>query len=93
MATQQRLNAIVHGRVQGVNFRYYTQQQAQRLGLVGWVKNRADTTVEVVAEGSPAQLAALLDWLHEGSPHARVDEVEVFWQEATGEFSAFTVRY
>jgi acylphosphatase len=88
-----RLHAIVHGLVQGVNFRAYTEREAQRLGVVGWVMNRRDRTVEVTAEGTQATLDSLLSWLHQGSPAARVESVDADWQTATGEFTDFTTRY
>ncbi len=89
----QRMTAIVHGRVQGVNFRYFTLQEARRLGLTGWVANRPDGTVEVVAEGPENALASLERWLHRGSPAARVERVDVQWSPASGEFSRFQIRY
>ncbi|HEY75664.1 MAG TPA: acylphosphatase [Thermoflexia bacterium] len=88
-----RLHAVVEGRVQGVNFRYYTVRTARRLGLTGWVANRWDGTVETVAEGPRAALEAFLDFLHEGSPAARVTRVNARWERPTGEFTDFTVRY
>lgn len=89
----QRLHARVHGRVQGVSFRHYTTQQARMLGLTGWVANRADRTVEVVAEGDKPSLDALLRWLHQGPPAARVIRVEHEWLQASGEFTRFQVDY
>jgi acylphosphatase len=88
-----RLHAIVNGIVQGVNFRYYTSRQAQSLGVTGWVANRWDGAVEVVAEGTRAQLQALLHWLGHGPPSATVTGVEADWEQATGEFRSFTVQY
>jgi acylphosphatase len=88
-----RLHAIVSGIVQGVNFRYYTARQAQSLGVTGWVANRWDGAVEVVAEGTRAQAQSLLDWLQHGPPSANVTGVEENWERATGEFAAFNVRY
>lgn len=93
MSDQRRLHAIVHGRVQGVSFRYYTTTAAQRLGVSGWVLNHPERTVEVTAEGTQAQLEALLDFLHRGPPEAEVTQVEVEWSAASGEFQGFTVRY
>ncbi len=90
---QQRLHAIISGRVQGVSFRHYTTLKANELGITGWVMNRQDGRVEVSAEGSRETLQALLDFLHEGSPHARVETVEAQWLEASGEFSDFGARY
>lgn len=90
---QARLHAVVSGTVQGVNFRYYTARQAEMLGVTGWVANRWDGTVEVVAEGTRADLQALLDWLEHGPPSAHVDNVVPAWEEPAGEFESFRVRY
>lgn len=89
---QQRLHALVSGRVQGVNFRHYTVQTAHQIGLSGWVHNRADGRVEAVAEGTRRQLERFADFLHTGSPSAHVDEVQLDWRRATGEFDGFSVR-
>jgi acylphosphatase len=95
VATEEklRLRAIVRGIVQGVNFRYYTQQQARRLGLRGYVRNRGDGTVEVVAEGSRRALEELYTWLHSGPPMAEVWEVDADWGAPTGSEVAFEVRH
>ncbi|MCD6554143.1 MAG: acylphosphatase [Anaerolineae bacterium] len=90
---QVRLHAVVHGRVQGVNFRYYTALEARRLGVVGYVRNRWDGTVEVVAEGERSLVEQLLAFLHRGPRWARVERVDVQWQAPTGEFRRFEVRY
>lgn len=87
----QCLHAIVHGQVQGVNFRYYTLLQAQTLELCGWVRNRPDGTVEVMAEGPRAALEDLLDYVRHGPSHARVDRVDVEWREPAGKFVQFQV--
>ncbi len=71
-----RTHLRVEGQVQGVYFRVSTQAEAQRLGLTGWVRNRRDGTVEVVAEGPTAQVESLLAWAHQGPPASRVDRVE-----------------
>lgn len=89
----KRIEAVVHGMVQGVSFRHYTQQEARRLSLVGWVKNERDRTVRVVAEGSEAALQQLVAWLHVGSPYGRVDKVDVIWSSARDEFKDFGVRW
>ncbi len=88
-----RLHAIVHGIVQGVNFRYYTRLRAETLRLSGWVANRSDGTVEVVAEGPQSAVEALLAFLQQGPPAARVDYVETYWERPTGEFRGFRIRY
>lgn len=88
-----RLRAIVSGRVQGVNFRWYTVQQARALGLVGTVRNLPSGEVEVVAEGDKDRLQSLLRFLHRGPSAARVDSVDVTWSSPTGEFSRFDVSW
>ncbi|MCB8919298.1 MAG: acylphosphatase [Ardenticatenaceae bacterium] len=93
MALTQRFTAVVTGRVQGVSFRYYTRQEAQRLQLSGWVANLPDGRVQVVAEGPPDALQALIDYLHHGPPAARVHNVALAWQAATYEFTNFDVRW
>ncbi len=89
----KRLHAIVTGMVQGVSFRAYTQRQAVRLGLTGWVRNLPDGSVEVLAEGEADRLAELLDWLHDGPPSAEVTGVQASWEAASGEFDQFRIRY
>ena len=90
---QKQLRAIIHGHVQGVSFRYYTVQEAQKLGITGWVRNEPDNTGQVVAEGSQEQLDALIDFLHVGSPSANIAEIYIDWHEATGKFSEFKTAY
>ncbi len=90
---QARLHATVEGVVQGVSFRYYTVIEARRLGLTGWVANRWDGKVETVAEGPREALDRFLAFLHRGSPSAQVFCVLPRWEEATGEFTDFKVRY
>jgi len=87
-----RLEARVHGRVQGVGFRYFVLEQAQRLQLRGWVANDDGGGVTVLAEGPRGSLEVLLDALREGPPAARVDRVDPVWSPATGEFERFGVR-
>lgn len=91
--TRERLHAIVDGIVQGVNFRYYTQERARSLRLTGWVRNRADGSVEVLAEGPRALLDQLLEFLRRGPPAASVTEVKEEWQAPTGEFALFDIRF
>jgi acylphosphatase len=72
-----RKRLCITGRVQGVAFRASTVSAARALGLAGWVANRADGSVEAVAEGNEAGIAAFIRWCHYGPPAARVDHVEV----------------
>ena len=71
------VRVVVSGRVQGVNFRWYTLQQAERLGVHGWVRNLPDGRVEAVIEGGAAAVDGLVAWMHQGPPSARVDDVTV----------------
>jgi acylphosphatase len=88
-----RVTAIVTGMVQGVNFRWFTQRRASELGLVGYVRNRADGAVEFVAEGSRDSLDRLLDAARAGPASAAVENVEVAWAAGTGEFRRFEIRF
>lgn len=88
-----RLHAIVYGYVQGVNFRATTQHEARIRNLTGWVRNQWDETVEVMAEGPRTTLEEFERYLHQGPSAAEVEDVEVTYSEATGEFSGFNIRY
>jgi acylphosphatase len=88
----QSLHAIVHGRVQGVSFRYYATAHANELGLTGWVRNLPDGTVEVMAEGSRERLDQLLQFLQTGPTGARVSTVETSWQTASGHYNDFSIH-
>jgi acylphosphatase len=88
-----RLHAIVHGRVQGVNFRAHTLRRATELGLRGYVQNLADGTVEVVAEGELSALRRLLSWLREGPRLGHVTRVQSHWQTPRHDSDRFEVRY
>jgi acylphosphatase len=68
---------VVRGRVQGVGFRWYVEREAHILGIAGWVRNNADGSVEVLAQGTRDQLSGLHSRLREGPRAARVDHVEV----------------
>jgi acylphosphatase len=88
----QRLHAIVHGRVQGVGFRYFVRENAIRLNITGWVRNRYNGTVEVTAEGTRQDLDAFLRVLHRGPSAANVTEVKYDWDVASGEFAVFKLK-
>jgi acylphosphatase len=72
-----RRRAVVRGQVQGVFFRDATRREAAGRGLAGSARNLPDGTVEVVVEGPADGVAALVDWLHQGTPQSRVDRVDV----------------
>ena len=89
--SSKRLQIIVRGRVQGVFFRASTQREARRLGLTGWVMNRRDGSVEVVAEGDEGLLRELLAYCQRGPSAARVEKVDVRWRKYAGEFADFRI--
>ena len=90
--TWERLHAIVRGSVQGVGFRWYVQRVAGRLELDGWVANRSDRSVEVVAEGPGEAIDDLIAALRNGPPSSRVGAVEVQRGPAIGGLGAFEIR-
>jgi acylphosphatase len=87
------MRAVVRGRVQGVGFRDYVEMRASTLGLCGYVRNQADGSVEVMAEGSEDALGQLLQRLREGPRSARVDEVAVEWVQPTGAYVGFRTAF
>jgi len=93
MAQFKRFQATVYGRVQGVSFRHYTQLEAQRLGVRGWVANQRDGSVRVVAEGDEKVLLQFEQFLNTGSPYANVSRVDIEWEPAAGEFTHFSIKW
>ena len=93
MADLTALQAVVHGRVQGVFFRAFVTRRAAELGVAGYVRNRYDGSVEVYAEGERSQLEKLIGYLEEGPSHATVDRVVTSWSEYSGDYSGFKVTY
>jgi acylphosphatase len=89
---RERLEAAVRGRVQGVGFRFFVSRQASELRLEGWVANRSDGAVHVVAEGDPDALDRLESALWRGPSGAVVDAVTSTRGAATGGFSRFEIR-
>jgi acylphosphatase len=89
----ERVHVTVRGRVQGVYFRASARDRARQLRLAGWVRNCHDGSVEILAEGDKAHLEQFIVWCHGGPPGAVVTDIDIEWQEATGEFTGFVVRY
>jgi acylphosphatase len=81
----KRLHAMVRGTVQGVGYRATTSYEARKLGLSGWVRNRADGGVEVEAQGEDQALEDFLSFLRRGPLGAHVDSVTVDWLPPQGE--------
>ncbi len=92
MTPELRIEIHVSGRVQGVGYRAFVLQEASRLLLTGWTKNLPNGDVQTIAEGSKQALEELLERLREGPRYAEVMHHRVVFLEATGEFSAFSVR-
>jgi acylphosphatase len=80
----RRAHVVVRGRVQGVFFRGETEERARSLGLAGWVRNNGDGSVEAIFEGPQGRVESLVLWCSHGPPGARVDDLEVSWDEAAG---------
>jgi acylphosphatase len=90
--TKTRAHIFVSGRVQGVFFRQNTKQQAQKLAVKGWVRNLEDGRVEGVFEGKEQAVKTLVEYCHHGPSAARVDSVEVNYENCSGEFADFQTR-
>jgi acylphosphatase len=93
MTNNVRVRLIIKGKVQGVWYRDSTRKEAVRLGVSGWVKNRPDGHVEVLAEGPEDNVKNLVTWCHHGPTHARVSEVEETPEGWQGEFDSFDVVF
>ncbi|MEM1056331.1 MAG: acylphosphatase [Bacteroidota bacterium] len=93
MPSSQRLVATVHGRVQGVGYRIYVKEWADRLGVRGSVRNLPDGAVEVIAEARPSALEKLEIALHTGSPASKVERVESRREAKKGRFKKFSVAW
>ncbi len=87
----KRFHAFVKGFVQGVGFRFFVFQYGTNLNLNGWVRNRINGQVEVLAEGPKVALDKLADMLKEGPQMAHVDNVDVDWEEPQGDLPSFTI--
>lgn len=86
------MTAHVTGDVQGVGYRFFAQNRAQRLGLRGYTQNQRDGSVLVIAEGASEALTKLLAQLREGPYMANVEQAQVEWSDATGEYASFGIR-
>lgn len=88
-----RAQVFISGRVQGVSFRWHTQRKAQQLGLTGWVRNLWDGRVEAVFEGPEKLVRQAVAWCRHGDPPARVDNIDVTYQDASNEFRHFRITW
>lgn len=86
-----KVNIRVYGQVQGVFFRRSTKDEADKLGLVGWVRNNADGSVEILAVGPRDKLDKFVTWCREGPPLAQVERVEIDWFKESDDFEGFSI--
>ncbi|PIU68864.1 acylphosphatase [candidate division WWE3 bacterium CG06_land_8_20_14_3_00_42_16] len=86
-----KAHIIATGRVQGVSFRSYAVLAAREVGITGWVKNRGDGSVEIMAEGKKKDLEDFITWCHKGPPFAGVGKVEVSFTDGEQEYYSFEV--
>ena len=88
-----RIHVTVSGRVQGVAYRYFAEREALEWKLTGWVRNTFNGRVEAVAEGEKDSLERFVERLRQGPRLARVERVDVEWEEPRGEFSDFRIGF
>ena len=93
MGNIKRVRVIIRGRVQGVGFRYFTQREGERLGLVGWVKNLSNGDVEAEAEGDEAQVDAFVEAIRRGPPASRILNYQINEIPANHRDTAFDIRF
>ena len=91
--TNQRIRVFVKGKVQGVFFRQALKVKAIQNGVFGWVRNLDDGRVEAVLEGNEENVNTLVEWCHGGPANARVEDVDIRYENYTKEFSKFEVLY
>lgn len=87
----KRAHILVGGNIQGVSFRAFVQRSARSLNINGWTKNLLDGRVEIIAEGSEGAIMKFVEIIKEGPPGAKVDDMEMEWDEPTNEFTDFTI--
>jgi acylphosphatase len=87
--TKARAHVLISGRVQGVCFRMYAEEEAQRRGLTGWIRNLPSGQVEALFEGEKKAVEEIVAWCHQGPPAARVTKVETDWETWRGDFRDF----
>ena len=91
MADKARAHIFISGLVQGVFFRENTRQEAEKLGIKGWVRNLSDGRVEAVFEGEKDRVGEMIEWAKVGPSSAKVENIDFNWEDFQGEFSEFNV--
>jgi len=87
-----RVSIILTGRVQGVAFRYYARNIANRLGVKGWIRNLDNGAVEATIEGERNSVNQMIEWCKKGPNLALVEDIKIIWQSYAGDFSEFHIR-
>jgi len=90
---QKKVVLKITGRVQGVLYRTNAKKEALSLNLVGFVQNKTGGTVEIIAEGEENNLKKLIDWCYSGPPSASVENIKEDWENYTGGFNSFEIKY
>ncbi|MFA5906931.1 MAG: acylphosphatase [Desulfobacula sp.] len=94
MMTQKiQIRLRIRGRVQGVFFRAKTKQEADRIGIKGWVRNLPDRSVEAILQGDPEKVTRMTDWCKKGPPLSRVDHVDTEADTILSDFETFDILY
>ena len=93
MNEKVRAHLHISGLVQGVFFRDGAREKAEELEITGWVRNLPNGRVEIIAEGEKEKVEKFIEWAEEGPSTARIDDLEVEWQEYVGKFGSFEIRY
>ncbi len=88
-----RAHLLIKGRVQGVYYRAFARDIAIQLGLRGWVRNLSDGSVEALLEGDRDEIERAIKHCHSGPPGARVDDIDVTWEDYQGDQQGFQIRY
>ncbi len=87
----EKAHLFIEGKVQGVFFRASAKEQADKLGLNGWVRNLSDGSVEIQVEGEKETLKRFLEWCKTGPPNALVTNVDLNHLQSSGEFCSFSI--
>jgi acylphosphatase len=93
MEEKKRAHIFASGKVQGVFYREGARKKAEKLGVSGWIKNLPDGRVEAVFEGNQPQVEEMIDWARKGPFWAKIEALDVAWEDFRGEFSGFEIRY
>ena len=93
LKSKVRAHVFITGRVQGVFFSYKTRDEAKKHGVTGWVRNLPDGRVETIFEGRKEDVDKLIDFAGKGPSGAKVVDLNIEWQDYSGEYTDFDVRY